>query len=201
LKDKDDRVRATAITLLGSVTDSEWLEPVSDLLGDEARDVRNSAVQISRRLATKHGFQDKFLSALVSNLNATSDDVRADMVAAIGTLGIKDSWSFLTRMLNDREAKVRAGAASALTALAADESGIEVIDAVGRERDAAVRLALAQVVIRLRLMKAAEPLIEWLGDTDEAVRKASENALRTLTGESLGQDREAWANWLKNNKK
>jgi hypothetical protein len=46
-----------------------------------------------------------------------------------------------------------------------------------------------------------EPLIEWLGDTDESVRKAAENALRTLTGESLGQDKEAWANWLKNNKK
>jgi HEAT repeat protein len=201
MKDRDDRVRATAITLLGSVTEIEWLEPVCDLLGDESRDVRNSAVQISRRLATKHGLQDKFLSALVSNLNATSDDVRADMVAAIGTLGIKDSWSFLTRMLNDREAKVRAGAASALTALAADESGIEVVDALSRERDATVRLGLAQVVMRLRLMKAVEPLIEWLGDSDESVRKAAENALRLLTGESLGQDREAWANWLKNNKK
>ena len=201
LKDRDDRVRATAVTLLGSVTEAEWMEPVGDLLGDESRDVRNSAVQISRRLATKHGLQDKFLSGLVANLNATSDDVRADMVAAIGTLGIKDSWSFLTRMLNDREAKVRAAAASALTALAADESAIEVVEALGRERDATVRLALVQVVIRLRLMKAVEPLIEWLGDTDESVRKAAENALRTLTGESLGQDKEAWANWLKNNKK
>jgi HEAT repeat protein len=138
---------------------------------------------------------------LVSNLNSASDDVRLDVVSAIGTLGIRDSWSFLTRMLNDREPKVRTAAASALTALAADESGLDVVDALGRERDNNTRLALLQVVIRLKLAKAVEPLIEWLGDTDESIRKGAENALRILTGESLGQDREAWANWLKANKK
>src|SRR6185503_2577915 len=173
LKDKDNRVRATAVTLLSSIQDVDWFEPVADLLGDESRDVRNSAIQNCRRLATKHNLQDKFLQVLVSNLNSSSDDVRRDMVAAIGSLGIKDSWSFLTRMLNDREAKVRTEAASALTALAADESALEITDALGRERDTTTRLALIQVVIRLRLTKAVEPLIEWLGDTDESVRKAS----------------------------
>jgi len=201
LKDKDNRVRATAVTLLSSIQDVDWFESVADLLGDESRDVRNSAVQNCRRLANKHNLQDKFLQVLVSNLNSASDDVRQDMVGAIGSLGIKDSWSFLTRMLNDREPKVRTATAAALTALAADESGIDVVDALGRERDTTTRLALIQVVIRLKLTKAVEPLIEWLADTDESVRKAAENALRVLTGESLGQDREAWTNWLKNNKK
>jgi HEAT repeat protein len=176
------------------------MDPVSDLCGDTARDARNSAIQIARRLATKHNLQDKFLQILVSNLNSATDDVRADCVAAIGSLGIKDSWSFVTRMLNDRDPKVRTAAASALTAIAADESGLEIVDAISRERDTTTRLALLQVVIRLKLTKSVESLIEWLEDGDASVRKGTESALRLLTGENLGQSREAWTNWLKEKK-
>jgi hypothetical protein len=200
LKDRDERVRLTAVSLLGSVTDSEWLDPVGDLCGDPSRDVRNSAIHTLRRVAQKNDLQDKCLQILVRNLNSSSDAVREDMVAAIAALGIKDSWTFLTRMLNDREAKVRTAAASGLTALAVDESGVEILDAVGRERDGHTRLALIQLVGRLRLMKAMEPMLDWLSDSDESVRKATVALFRVLTGETLGQDREAWANWLKNKK-
>jgi len=122
-------------------------------------------------------------------------------VAAIGALGIKDSWSPLSRMLTDRDAKVRASAAAALTTLAVDESGPDIIEALGREREAVVRHALLAAAIRLRLTKAVEPIIEYLGDSDEGVKKAAEHALRTLTGETFGPDKDAWASWLKNNKK
>jgi HEAT repeat protein len=200
LKDRDDRVRLTAVSLLGSVTDPDWMDTVGDLCGDPSRDVRNCAIHTTRRVAQKNDLKDKCLRILVQNLSSSSDAVREDMVGGIAALGIKDSWTFLTRMLNDREPKVRAAAASGLTALAVDESGTEIVDAVGRERDGHTRLALIQLVARLRLMKAMEPMLDWLSGSDESVRKATENLFRVLTGESLGQDREAWANWLKNKK-
>ena len=53
---------------------------------------------------------------------------------------------------------------------------------------------------RLRLMKAMEPMLDWLSDSDESVRKATVALFRALSGETLGQDRDAWANWLKNKK-
>jgi len=201
LRDQNDRVRATAITLLGSVQDAEWLDPVSDLCGDEARDVRTSALQISRQVAAKNSLEDKLVQILGKHLNSPTEGVRFDCVSALSALGVKESWSVVTPLLNDRSAAVRTAAASTLKTLAADECGPEVIEAISREQDPAPRVALLQLAIRLRLVKAAEHVVGWLEDSDEAIRKHAETGLKALTGENFGQDKEAWANWIKANKK
>jgi HEAT repeat protein len=201
LSDKDASVRGTILGLLGSVEDQEWIDPIADLCGETVKDIRNQALNISSRLSKKYGVEEKLIRVLGGNLGNSDDGVRADNAAAIGGLGKQDSWSLLTPLLNDSEARVRGAAAQGLMALAAPDSGPDILTAMSREKERWARIYLAGVAQKLRLFKASEFLIDWLTTEDEDVRKVASDTLRTLTGENFGQDREKWSDWWSKNKK
>lgn len=200
LRDPDASVRGTVLGLLASVEEVEWMDSMGDLCADKIRDVRTQAMTVVTRLAIKHGQQDKAIRNLVSNLRDADDGVRADTASAIGGLGRADAWTHLTPMLMDPEPKVRAAVAQALFQLGAPESGPEIADQMGREKDRWTRTYLAQCAQRLKLAKAIEPLIEWLLDPEDDIKKISERVLQAITGQNLGVDHQAWSDWYQKSK-
>jgi hypothetical protein len=54
---------------------------------------------------------------------------------------------------------------------------------------------LAGAVQALRLKDGIDPLLGWMEDEDQNIRMAAVRALRKLTGQSFGLDRDAWMTW------
>jgi len=200
LSDSDAKVRQTALSLLGSVDDRDLYEPLSDMMGDPIREVRAQAMLMAGRLASKYSLQEKMSRSLVQLLKDSNDGVRADAASSLGSLGRPEVWSNLTELLRDPEAKVRASAAQGLTVLAVQDSAPDILQAVQGEQDRWTRIYLAGAIQRLRIVKAVEPLINWLSDPEEDIRRIAEVTLAVLTGEKLGQDRSKWEAWLQNNR-
>lgn len=201
LRDSDPSVRGTVLGLLGSTQDADLLDPLLDLSADSVKEIRNQALTIAARLAKKSQSEEKLLRTLVGNLRDPNEGVRADTIMAIAGLGKSDAWNLLSPLLSDSSAGVRTAAAGGLMNLAVPDSGPDIVAQMTREREKAPRMALMGACQRLRLMGGIEPLIEWLGDPDEDLRRVVAETLRGLTGEALGTDRDKWAAWWAANKK
>jgi HEAT repeat protein len=200
LKDPDPGVRRVLVRSLSGVQEKDWFSPLTDLIGDEDREIRSQALMTSGQLAARHGLYDDYLRLLQSSLNRATAEGRADLIAAIGGVVRPDTWKLLTPYLRDSEPVVRAATALALMNLGTPESGSDVAAAMPLERDTLTRVYLAGAAQRLRLPKAVVPLIEWLGEPQEEIRKVAAVALQTITGEALGSDRAKWEEWLRNRK-
>jgi HEAT repeat protein len=149
------------------------------------------------RLTGKFG-EEEYLRALMLIIRGT-DEQKVDAAIAFGGLGKIEQWSVVTPLLSDSEAKVRAAAAQALMTLGAADSGPAIFDAMSRERDKWSRVYLAGAVQKIRYAKAVPVLIDWLADSETEVVNVSEMALRALTNENLGRDRDKWQAWYDKN--
>lgn len=196
LRDPDAEVRSTVLGMLAGIEEKDWFDPVSALCGDPDPTVRSRAMGVSARLAVKHSLQETYLGILADQLRRGGPDIRVDMAGAIGSLGRREGWSQLTPLLGDSDPKVRAASAMALLALAAPDSGPDILAQLPREQDRMTRLYLAGTAQKLKLRPAVVPLIDWLSDPDEEIRKAAGTALLNLTGQTFGQDRDKWGKWL-----
>jgi len=195
LRDPDAEVRAVVLGMLNSVEEKEWFDPVSELCGDADRDTRNQALQVAGRLATKYKLQDDYLRILGDLLRRGVDEVRIDVAGAVGGLGKPEGWSLLAPLLTESQTAVRAAGAQALMRLAAPDSGPAILSQLPREREKPVRINLAGAVQRLKLRKAVRPLIDWLSDSDDEIRKLAGATLTSLTGQKFGVDRDPWQTW------
>ncbi len=200
LKDPDAGVRKTVLGLLSSVEAPDWFEPIGELCIDADKDVRTHALSIAGRLSKKHDKKEEFTRLLVSSLNRAPGGPRADIAATLGGMGVKENWTVLAPLLRDSEAVVRAAAALALSNLSAPESGPDLVSQLPVERDRWTRIYLATAVQRLKLAKAIEPLIDWLSDPEEDIKKLAGATLQGITGQSLGIDREKWSAWFESSK-
>lgn len=200
LKDPDAGVRKTVVGLLSSVEPFDWFEPMGELCLDPDKEVRAHALSIAGRLATKHDKKEEFTRLLVGSLSRADAGAKADIAATIGGMGVPGNWAFLAPLLRDGEAIVRASAAMALSNLGAAESGPDLVAQLPVERDHWTRVHLAGAVQRLRLPKAIEPLIDWLGDPADEIRKVAGVTLQSITGQSFGADREKWTAWFESTK-
>jgi HEAT repeat protein len=104
-------------------------------------------------------------------------------------------------MLDDTETFVRAQAAQTLMVLASPECGDAVVAAMGRERDKWARTYLAGAAQKLLLQKADAPLVSWLTDPDEEIRKLAEVTLKAIFAENFGSDVAKWQTWLQSRPK
>lgn len=196
LKDKDPRVRETALGMLGAVDDDAWFDAVTELCSDPDKEVRSRALRIARAIATKHSLQDQFGRVMVGNVRHNDAGVRTDAIAMLGGLGLRDNWRHVAPMLDDTEALVRAQAAQTLMVLGAPECGDAIVGAMNRERDKWARTYLAGAAQKLLIQKADAPLVAWLSDSDEDIRKLAEVALKAISGENFGSDAGKWQAWL-----
>jgi HEAT repeat protein len=201
LKDKDPRVRETALGMLGAVDDDAWFDPICDLCSDPDKEVRTRALRAGRAIATKHSLQDQFTRVMVGNVRHNDSGVRSDAIAMLGGLGQRDSWRHVAPMLDDTETFVRAQAAQTLMVLASPECGDAVVAAMGRERDKWARTYLAGAAQKLLLQKADAPLVSWLTDPDEEIRKLAEVTLKAIFAENFGSDVAKWQTWLQSRPK
>lgn len=201
LKDTDPRVREQVLSMLGSSTDQDLFGDMTELCGDVDPEVRGRALRIAKNIAEKHGLKDQYVRTVVGNLGSSDAGVRSDSAAVLGSTGMPESWNHLVPVLNDPEPRVRAVAAQALMNLGAPESGETVLGALVREQDKWARIALAGAAEKLKLAKAIEIFVDWMGDQDADVKKAAQVALTLLTGENLGPDRQRWVDWWDKHRK
>jgi len=196
LKDKDPRVRETALGMLGAVDDDAWFDAICDLCSDPDKEVRTRALRIGRAIATKHSTQEQFSRVMVGNVRHNDVGVRTDAIAMLGGLGQRESWRQVAPMLDDTESLVRAQAAQTLMILGSPECGDAVVAAMGRERDKWARTYLAGAAQKLLIQKADAPLVAWLSDPDEDIRKLAEVTLKAIFSENFGSDAGKWQTWL-----
>jgi HEAT repeat protein len=72
-----------------------------------------------------------------------------------------------------------------------------VLARLPEETDKWARVYLCQAVLKLRVQKAVDPLIEWLGEEDGDIRLAAYESLKKLSGQDFGVKKEAWQQWRK----
>jgi HEAT repeat protein len=195
VRDRDPSVRGTVMGLLSNTEDVEWFDAVSELCADSNADIRNRALNIMNRIAKKNEIQEKYNHVLTTNLQSRDEAVRSDILIAIGSTGKPENWKVVAPLLNDASPKVRGAAAQSLMTLGSTEAGPDIVSQVTRERDRWARICLAGAVQKLRLQKAIEPIIDWLADSDEDLKKIAAETLKLLTGERHGIDRDKWAAW------
>jgi HEAT repeat protein len=196
VRDRDASVRGTVMGLLSNTEDVEWFDAVSELCGDTNKDIRNRALNIVHRIAQKHNLQEKYSHVLSQNIQSRDEGVRADTAIAMGSTGKPENWKVVAPLLNDIDSKVRAAAAQSLMTLGSAEAGPDLVSLATRERDRWARICLAGAVQKFRLQKAIEPIIDWLNDADEEVKKVAAETLTLLTGEKHGTDRDKWVAWF-----
>lgn len=200
LRDADARVRVTALSALGSTDDRALFEAIGDLCSDADKDVRGRAFRIAKNLSDKHDLKEALGRVMISNLRNSDAGVRTDSASMLGSMGRPEYWKDVVSVLADQETSVRTAAAQALTQLGVPESADEIAMAIGRERDRWPRIQLAAAAIRVKAVKAVEPLISWLSDSEEETRKVAVGALQGITGETYGSDREKWNAWWEKNR-
>jgi len=66
-----------------------------------------------------------------------------------------------------------------------------------KDEDWRLRRQACRGLAAFETAQAARPLVEALNDERSEVRDQAAEALKSLTGQDFGRDREAWANWLK----
>jgi hypothetical protein len=90
----------------------------------------------------------------------------------------------MSRMLNAMAAKPQAVPLHARIAYLASS------------RDPEIRASALSTLASLKDYRAIDPLIMALKDSDQTVVAAAERGLQTVTGASLGRDRDAWHDWV-----
>jgi HEAT repeat protein len=200
LKDRDRSVRITVMSCLGSVEDRQWFDVMAEVSADTDPDIRNRAIRLLRILADKHELIEQVNRQMVSNLRSSDGGVVIDALHAIGLLQQKEAWKDVLPMLRASDAPVRVAALRTVSNLGSPEVAEELVSLVSSERDLTARGALAAAIQKYRPIKAVEPLIDWLRDSEKEVQKMAEATLRIVTSENLGSDPEKWQEWWDKNK-
>jgi HEAT repeat protein/sRNA-binding regulator protein Hfq len=214
LKDGEPRVRASAAHGL------RFKDAVNDLvaaLSDRDGDVRACA---AATLAEMH--EPRGTSALISSLKDMRPAVRMYSAEGLGKSRAREAVGPLIAALNDMSPEVRARAAAALGAIA-DTAAVNPLIAALKEKIAPVRKAAAEALGEIRDPRAIPSLYSALQESGDTVRGAIETSLRLhteiplligvldhensqvrenaayilwlMTGQDLGQDKQAWVDW------
>ena len=113
----------------------------------------------------------------------------------VSVAGLKDLWERVTPFLWSEDAQIRAQSAIALARLHVPESGQAILDRLPSERESWPRIQLADAAKGLKLRKAVPELIRWMGEEDTNIQRAASRALREITAQNFGQDRDKWLAW------
>jgi HEAT repeat protein len=134
-------------------------------------------------------------------LNALKDEdiaVQADVGRALDEMGTA-AVAPLIRALKDESVVVSVRAEIVLKRMGT--AAVEPLIAVLKAEDADVRKTAAQTLGEIKDPRAVEPLIIALKDEVPYVRRTAAEALQKITGQSLGEDYEAWLKWWQEHKK
>jgi len=203
LKDSNEGVRRQAAEVLGQMGDARAIVPLISALSDRDDLVRQAAAKALGRLRDPQA-----LEPLTDALQDFYRDVRCAVVVALGELGDKRAAQPLAQALDDVDKEVQQRAKQALTKLEgpsvdrpapvlnehivdASHTATEVSDSVDETvhkacghsvapSDAEITMAVTEVLGKIGDVRAIEPLISVLNDSDRSIRQSAVEALGRL---------------------
>lgn len=194
-EDPDPLVRRWVITSLAAVDDVTAFDLIGFRLIDSDASVRADARTALFALSNRHQTGDDLLRLFLEKLYVSEDQACAEILAAVGSCGNREAWEPVARYLDDRNPSVRAQAALALSRMGAPESADVLVNRLELEQEYWPRIQLAGAVQTLKLKKAVDPLLAWMEEDDQNIRMAAVRALRQITLQSFGMDRDRWVAW------
>jgi HEAT repeat protein len=121
--------------------------------------------------------------------------VKAQAATELGRIGDPVSVPALLEALEDPAALVRRDAAEALGKIGDAKAASALVERLARDLDDGVRRRSAQALGLLKDPIAIDALIAALEDPAPGVRIAAHDALRAVTGQTLGPEPSAWKTW------
>ncbi len=121
--------------------------------------------------------------------------VRRAALVALGYLGAIETVPAIILVLDDEDNFTRCQAALVLGTLGRDGAVMPLIEILEKDSYPVARRTAANSLGEIGNEKAVPPLIDSLEDRDYQVRSASLVALNRITGESLGPNKDDWADW------
>jgi len=146
--------------------------------------------------------EEPYIRLFEFNANDADPGVRAASIRALGLHGSPSHVPLMVSALKDTDPGVRIEAARSLQRLhdpAAVDALLATLDA-DKETEAAVRVEAARALGQYAQNRVVERLIATLRDEKLAVNFATQESLRTLTGQDFGVDPGAWQSWYRGNK-
>ena len=169
--------------------------------GQTARDAFNThdpdvrCRSVTRLAAAPFGGQKPYLRLyrlLVDDPDAT---VRAACVKAIGMHGSVDDTKLIVAQLDDPDAFVRWESAKALQRIHDPQAAGPLIQVLGEDTDADVKMAAAQALGQYAQRRVYHALIGVLEDPSFGVAETARWSLYTLTGYDFGFEGGLWLMW------
>jgi HEAT repeat protein len=196
-----------AITLAGLATSAGCTSSVGTTAASMLRKVKESPDPNVRytayaKLASPRVYDDDTqkteVAEVLSKKLATGSEPVASRVAIIrtlGELGRPEARGVILRAVNDHdESAVRAAACRALGRVGAPDDWTVLAQVMAGDPELDCRIAAVE---GLSAMKIADPrldlmLVDGMEHTEPAIRLASLQALKTLSGQDLGPEPAAW---------
>src|SRR5438552_239169 len=177
LRDDDKRVRCGAVRSLGNIGDTRAVEPLVEVLRDEAAStlIRRLAVQALGEIG------QPAVQGLIATLHDKGKEVRQDAVQALGRIRDTRAVEPLVEVLRDEAAStlIRRLAVQALGGIG--QPAVQGLIATLHDKGKEVRQDAVEALGRIRDTRAVEPLVEVLRD------EAASTLIRRLAVQALGE--------------
>ncbi|MBN2038180.1 MAG: HEAT repeat domain-containing protein [Chitinispirillaceae bacterium] len=188
LEDRDGDVRTYAASALAALADPQSTAPMIKALKDARHTVRKNACIALGRMRSR--------SATAPLLTALADihpAVRAQAASALAAIADTAAVNPLCAALKDKNSVVRKSAALALEQIRDPRAIPSLYSAIQSPRD-----SLHPVMERVLKAHTEIPLlIAALDDSNNLVRENAAYILWLLTGKDIGEDKQAWTVWYK----
>jgi HEAT repeat protein len=167
-----------------------------DRLSSSDPEERTSAVFELGRMRT---IASAAMPDLIKALKDKDRRVRWSAAIVLGNMEDKRAVKPLIKALKDERWEVRLRAAESLGNLRYKKAVKPLIKTLKDER-LVVKAKAAEALGNIKDTRAVSPLIDLLSEKEEAIKDKAVKALIKITGEDLGDEREKWIEWWKENK-
>lgn len=195
LADNDPRVSIKVMEAMAPLAPANsYSDVVAKKLSHSDAEVRYVA---ARTIAVMKS--PKVFDTLVKKMNESNAEVRAALIAAIAVVEKPDkSLPRLVRALKDTAPEVKISAVESLFGID-EEQAIKLLPELINDRDWPVRASVIHALSKIRKKESVHPLITRLPKETGRLRYDIVQALKNLTGQSLGYDAKNWETWYKAN--
>jgi HEAT repeat protein len=200
IKDADAGVRASAVKALGKFKDRESFDAIAGALADTDDYVRTQSFEALGAIAKAYDLKEDFQRAVLSVLERASGPALIDIIKLASKTGEKSLGAPLARLLSHQDAAIRAQALIGIAQLNAQDVADQVLAMFTSEREYWPRIQVAGAAGALKIKRAIEPLIQWMGDEDKNIQAAASRALQQITGQNYGLSQEPWMKWWESTK-
>ena len=156
---------AKAQEIIGTIQESKEIKPLINVLDDEDKDVRKSAISSLSK------FRDLAFEETIKALNNDSPIIRENAILVLGNLKNTKSLISLENMLSDKSVNVRKAAADSLIQIG--DEGEEILLKNYNLKNKNARQTIAQKIGEISKIKSVKLLIELFEDKSKEVRQTA----------------------------